>query len=54
MVLLDRGPYVDSAIGLPSKGLEKAIHDNLCSRTCSLRLLDVSVNGKYNYAVVEA
>ena len=41
MVLLDRGPDVDSSAGLPDKGLEETFHDHLCSRPPAVHLLDV-------------
>ena len=45
LVLLDWGPYADSPIGVPSEGLEKAINDNLCTRSHIVCLLDVSTTG---------
>ena len=46
LVLLDRGTYADSPIGVPSEGLEKAINDNLRTRSHIVCLLDVSTESK--------
>ena len=46
LVFLDWGSYADSLIGVPSEGLEKAINDNLRTRSHIVCLLDVSTECK--------
>ena len=46
LVFLDWGSYADSLIGVPSEGLEKAINDNLRTRSHIVCLLDVSTESK--------